>query len=247
MIPAKWRSDIRFPRNDLSLSRMHRLPRSASRRLCCLTVAAVLGSAGAHGEADSDLRGVTLCLDPAAVQVTFEAVPPKRVAQARPQLESALSQRLTTALEQDRVRSERRSSCAGQVGVTQMQVSVRYLDPRSYIGYGQDTYSYTVSLKVNGAGAAATRQKRGFSAGWSELYSETGTRRPFEAVITEWGEEQARDLTAVWRRDNPSLLERLTRPGPLRSALLAGVFAIMLISSGVLVILLKKERSSLTG
>jgi hypothetical protein len=226
---------------------MHRLLRSASRRLCCLTVAAMLGSAGAHGEADSDLRGVTLCLDPAAVQVTFEAVPPERVAQARPQLEAALTQRLTTALEQDGVRSDRRPSCTGQVGQTRMQISVRYLDPRSYIGYGQNTYSYTVSLKVNGAGAAATRQKRGFSAGWSELYSETGTRRPFEAIITEWGEELARDLTAVWRRDNPSLPERLIRPGPLRSTLLAAMVVIMLISSVVLVRLLRRGQSRSTG
>jgi len=226
---------------------MHRFLRSASRRFCCLTVAAVLSSAGAHGEAGSDLRGVTLCLDPAAVRVTFEAMPPERVAEARPQMEAALSQRLTTALEQDRVRSERRPSCAGQVGQTKLQVGVRYLDPRSYIGYGQNTYSYTVSLKVNGAGAAATSQKRGFSAGWSELYSETGTRRPFEAVITEWGEELARDLTAVWRRDNPSLSERLIRPGPLRSTLLAAAFAIMLISSMILVGLFKKGRISLRG
>ncbi|WP_380015243.1 hypothetical protein [Deinococcus oregonensis] len=207
-----------------------------------LMAALWLSSAGAHGEANADLRGVTLCVDEQAVQVELEDLPASRAASARAQLVASLGQRLTTALEQDRVRYQRRPSCAGQVGQTQVQASVRYLDPRSYIGYGQQTYSYTVSLKVNGAAATSTDQKRGFSSGWSELYSETGTRRPFEAVVTEWGEEQARDLTAVWRRDNPTLIQHLILPGLLRSLLLATAFAVILSSSGVLIVLSRRTR-----
>ncbi|UQN09546.1 hypothetical protein [Deinococcus sp. QL22] len=213
---------------------MPRVPRSVHRRFCALMVAAVLGSVGAHGQTGSDLRGVTLCLDPAAVQVVFEDMPPERVAQARPQLQAALTQRLTTALQQGQVRYEQRPSCTGQVGQTQARASVRYLDPRSYIGYGQDTYSYTVSLKVNAAGAEVSTGKRSFSAGWSELYAEAAGGRPFEAVMIGWGEEQARDLTALWRRDNPTLLARLTQPGPLRSGLLGGAAAVVVLALVVL-------------
>ncbi|THF68726.1 hypothetical protein E7T06_15290 [Deinococcus sp. Arct2-2] len=227
---------------------MHRSIRLASLRpVLWLMVTLWLGSAGAHGEANSNLGGVTLCLDPQTVQVDLEAVPEGRAASARAQLTAALTQRLTTALEQDRVRSERRPSCAGQVGYTQLQASVRYLDPSSYIGYGQATYSYTVLLRVNAAGATQSGQRRGFSSGWSDLYSETGTRRPVEAVVTDWGEEQARDLTALWRRDNPTFLERLTQPGPLRWRLLAGALAVMLVSAGVLASLYKRGQVALTS
>lgn len=227
---------------------MRRLSRASSSRPVVWLLAALWlgGSAGAHGEANSDLRGVTLCLDPQTVQLDLEALPPSRAEQARPLLEAALTQRLNTALDQDRVNFERRPSCAGQVGHTQLRASVRYLDPRSYIGYGQDTYSYTVLLRVNAAGATVNNQKRGFSSGWAELYSEAQRRRPFEAVVTEWGEEQARDLTALWRRDNPTLTERLTQAGPLRWGLLVGTLAVMLVAVSFLLSFRRKKKPSIS-
>lgn len=191
-----------------------------------LTCAAFLGSAGAHGELLSDLRGLTLCLDPAAVRVTFEELPPGRAAQARPAIFPVLQRALPAALERAGVRHEVRPSCEGRDGLTRLQVKIRYLDPRAYIGFGDPAYSYDVAMRVTNpesAGASVAGvvgARRGFSSGWADIHSESRTGRPFEEVVVGWGEEQVRDLVVAWRRDNPTSAERVARLGPLALGLL---------------------------
>ncbi|MBB5234313.1 hypothetical protein [Deinococcus budaensis] len=196
------------------------------RRLLSLTCAALLGVAGAHGEEASDLRGVTLCLDGASVQVKVEEMPSARAAQVQRELASALTQSLTSTLKRAKVRHQVRPSCEGRRGLTHLQAEVRYLNPRTYVGFGDPAYSYQVALRVTDPPASrpglaqATGTAREFQAAWSDIHSEARTVRAFAPVVAGWGEETVRDLVLVWRRDNPSLAERLAQQGPLTLGLL---------------------------
>ncbi|WP_102124862.1 hypothetical protein [Deinococcus planocerae] len=195
-------------------------------RLLPLACAALLGLAGAHGEQLSDLRGTTLCLDPASVGVTFEELAPARAARARQEILPVLQRELPASLSRAGVRHEVRPSCAGRDGLTRLEVGVRFLDPRHYLGFGDPAYSYDVGIRVsNPASAGASMAgvvgaRRGFSSGWADIHSESRTGRPFEEAVVGWGEEQMRDLIAAWRRDNPSPAERVARLGPLALGLL---------------------------
>ncbi|GBF04641.1 hypothetical protein DAERI_020238 [Deinococcus aerius] len=208
------------------------------RRLLGLACAALLGQAGAHGQQLSDLRGVTLCLDPASVGVTFEELAPARAARARQEIEPALRQSLGSALKAAGVRHEVRASCTGQPGMTRWEADVRYLNPRNYVGFGDPAYSYqvflfvgdpaSVQLSAPGAGSA-----RGFAVDWADIHSESRTGQPFEPVVLRWGEEQMRDLVVAWRRDNPTLAERFARQGPLTLGLLGLGLGTLLTGAGL--------------
>lgn len=210
----------------------------ARRRLLGLACAVLLGQAGAHGQQLSDLRGVTLCLDPASVQVTFEEMAPARAARARGEIESALTQSLGSALKAAWVRHEVRASCEGRPGLTRLQADVRYLNPRNYVGFGDPAYSFQVILIVGDLAALqGTAQSagaaRGFEVDWADIHSESRTGQPFEPVVLGWGEEQVRDLVVAWRRDNPSLAERITWQGPLTLGLLGLGVGTLLTGAGL--------------
>lgn len=203
-----------------------------------LACAALVGFAGAHGEQGSDLRGTTLCMDLASVGVTFEDLSPGRAAQARRAVLPTLRRELPASLERAGVRHEVRPSCAGRDGLTRLQVNVRYLDPRHYVGFGDPAYSYEVGMRVSNPESARSGvagvvgARRGFSSGWADIHSESRTGRPFEEIVVGWGEEQMRDLIVAWRRDNPTPAERVARLGPLVPGLLGLVVGTVLTGLG---------------
>lgn len=217
------------------------------RRLLGLACAALLGQAGAHGEQLSDLRGVTLCLDPVSTRVAFEELAPARAARARREIEPALRQSLGSALKAAGVRHEVRASCTGQPGVIRLEENVRYLNPRNYVGFGDPAYSYQVTLVVGDQVALHAANQpagsaRGFEVAWADIHSESRTGQPFEPVMVGWGEEQMRDLVVAWRRDNPTLAERFARQGPLTLGLLGLGLGTLLTSAGLWLVRRRRPR-----
>lgn len=163
---------------------------------------ALAGSwAAAHGEgAGVQLRGAVLCVDPSSAAVKFVGVPAARQRQAA-RLRPALHAALLGALRAGRVRHEVRASCGQHRGVTRLQVEVRYLDPETYVGFGDPAYSYVMGLRVGLTGVGAASPS--FSSSWNDIHSEARTGRTFEAALGTLGRVQAQDLVRAWRQVNP--------------------------------------------
>ncbi|MBB5233528.1 hypothetical protein [Deinococcus budaensis] len=159
--------------------------------------------AAAHGEsAGVQLRGAVLCLDPSSAAVTFVGVPAARQRQAS-RLRPALYAALLGALREGRVRHEVRASCRQHRGATRLSVEVRYLDSRTYIGFGDPAYSYVMGLRVGLAGGGGGAASPAFASSWNDIHSERRTGQAFEAALGALGRVQARDLTRAWRQANP--------------------------------------------
>ena len=178
---------------------------------------ALAGLALADGPTVSQLGGQTLCLDASSVQVGLENVGAPQHRNARPQLERALRGALLNGLTASGVRHEVRDSCRGSAAFVRLSVSVRYLDPQHYLGYGNSAYSYGVGLWVGTwlpPNQLQTSPDR-FNTFWSDIYAESRAGGPFEPVVVGRGEEQVRALAVAWHTDNPPLLARLKAAPPL--------------------------------
>lgn len=190
--------------------------------LLALLLVGLAGNALSHGETTSDLSGVSLCVDARAAQVTLEELPAARAAGVQARLASGLRQSLLNALKDTQIPYDAPPSCQGRSGMTQIRAEVRYLDPQTYQGFGDPAYSYAVMVRVSGPPDPPQAQpKRGFSAGYSEIHSESRTGRPFEAVVGQWAGELSSDLAQVWQRGHPTLMGRVVQAWPV--GLTAGI------------------------
>lgn len=165
-------------------------------------------SALAHGEAGAThLHGAVLCLDATSVQLRFEGL---SAAQQRPLItrRDALNRALLGVFRTAHVRHETRASCQTSQAFTRVLVEVRYLNPKTYVGFGDPAYAYTLRMAVGPAEAragtsASKRPAIQFASAWSDIHSEGNTKKPLSGVLTALGQEQARDLARAWQHDNP--------------------------------------------
>lgn len=158
----------------------------------------------AHGETlRPELRQVTLCTAPSSVRVVFGdmASPGQRQAQVR--LERALQAALGRGLQTAGVRRRPQTSCARSDAGVRLVAQVRYLNPKTYVGFGDPAYSYSLSLTVARPGTAGPR----FVASHSDIHSESRTGRSFETEVVRWGAELLDDLATAWRKANPGAPE----------------------------------------
>lgn len=133
-----------------------------------------------------------------------------------------LTQSLGSVLKAAGVHYEAQASFKGRPGLTRLQAAIRYLNPRPYVGFGDPVYSFRMILIVGDLAALqGTAQPAGtarrFEVNWADIHSESRAGQPFEPVVLEWGRSR---LVVTWRRDNPTLDERVTQQGPLMLGLL---------------------------
>ncbi|MEW6422043.1 MAG: hypothetical protein AB1511_10000 [Deinococcota bacterium] len=177
-------------------------------RLLALAGGILSCSALAHGKAAAvNLRGAVLCLDSTSVQLRFEGL---SAAQQRPlaALRDTLNRVLVQAFQAAHVRYETRASCQKSPAFTRVLVEVRYLNPKTYVGFGDPAYAYTLRLEVGTAGATvgAVSSKNAaiqFASAWSDIHSEGSTKKSLAETLTALGQEQARDLAHAWQHGNP--------------------------------------------
>ena len=186
------------------------------RGLCALLLGCWLGclpTALAHGDFPIHLAGQTLCLAPISVALDFEEIDAARQAAARNGLLQTLRTDLTNVLYAANVDLEEQTSCADAASFVLLTVWVRYLDPRTYIGFGEDAYSYDLSLQVGAlekdalaAGAEdtpVTLQDLRFAASAGDIHSEGETGAPFEEALEAQAAPLIGTLAAAWWEDNP--------------------------------------------
>lgn len=195
-------------------------------------VAALFPLATAHSDEDFHLEGVALCLDPSSVQVVVEAADEARAEAAAATIYEELIAPLGTILTALEVDAEVRPSCREDAGFTLVYAYVSYLDPNTYIGFGEAPYSYTVSVQV-GAYADGDYLSENevlpdlqYATSMSDIYSEEAGAPPFESHIVASGKEQVRQLAMFWWEDNAERLQGWTRYRPqLLGAALAVIMA----------------------
>lgn len=179
-------------------------------RLFALLVGVLGSCALAHGEsATVNLRGAVLCLDPAAVELRFEETPAERQRQLRGVRET-LRASLLRGLWAGGVRHETRASCRKSLASTRVVINVRYLNPKTYVGFGDPAYSYTLGMQVGSPGGrpAASPAKTppiGFASSLSDIHSEARTKQPLAKMLAALGQTQAQDLVRAWQKANPRL------------------------------------------
>ena len=222
-----------------------------SRSLCALLLGCLLNTALAHGDFPIHLAGQTLCLAPTSVIFDFEEMDAARQAAARDGLVQTLRADLTNVLSAANVNLEERATCADADAFVLLTVWVRYLDPRTYIGFGEDAYSYDLSLQVGalaedalaaGSGdAPVPLQNLRFAASAGDIHSEGETGAPFEEAVEAQAAPLIGTLAAAWWEDNP--------PGAWRKFLppLLGVTLGALTVAAVLAVAKRRGRRRLSA
>ena len=200
------------------------------------------GAALAHGDFAIHLARQTFCVAPASVALTFEGMDEARQAAAREALLRTLGAELRSVLAAAEVDVEERASCADADAFVLLVAGVRYLDPRSYIGFGEEAYSYDLSLRVGAleAGAAPEElQDLRFAASAGDIHSEGETGEAFEGALEAQAVPLIGSLAAAWWEDNP--------PGGWRALLppLLGVMLSLLAVAAVLMIAKRQGRTPL--
>ena len=200
------------------------------------------GTAAAHQEQAFHLAGAQFCVDPASAQAVLDLPSPARAASSRRVLERDLFGALTAALARGGVAYEVRDRCAGAPDYALLVADVRYLDPKTYVGFGDGAHNYTLFLQIGGyRGAAAVRRDRRlpdnrYNAWLSEIYAEGDAGGPFEPFVVGEAARLAGGLAAFWWEDNP----RRSLRAALLPPLLGGALA--LIVGGVLWRVLRRRR-----
>lgn len=197
--------------------------------LCGLLVALVCWSspADAHEDQEFHLAGATFCVDPASVQVALDLPSRERTASAQKVLQEDLGAILRAALGRSRVAYEIRERCTDARDYTLLVAKVRYLDPKTYIGFGKGAYTYSLSLQVGGFTAERSPDRvqplltNNYTAYMSEIYAEGDEGKPFEPLVVSEGSRLVQGLTAYWWEDNPRRSLRSTLLPPLLGGTLA--------------------------
>ena len=132
-------------------------------RLCGVLVALTcwVGPASAHENQEFHLAGARFCVDSASAQAVLDLPSPARAASSRKVLERDLLAALTAVLARAGAAYEVRERCAGARDYALLVADVRYLDPETYVGFGDGAHNYNLFLQVGGyRGAAAVRRDR---------------------------------------------------------------------------------------
>lgn len=210
------------------------MTRAAGLRSVLVCAAGWLAAATAHENQKFHLAGATFCVDPASAHVSLDLPRPQRTASARKVLKGKLLKMLEATLSRSQVSYRVSDRCADARDYTLLVADIRYLDPKTYVGFGNQAYNYNLFLQVgsydNAVSVQLTQQlpTDRFNAFVSEIYAEGDEGKPFEPFVVGEGSKLVQGLTAYWWEDNPrkSLRARLLSPllgGAL--ALLSGVTA----------------------
>lgn len=199
-----------------------------------IVIALWLGTASAHEDQEFHLADAKFCVDPASVQVVLDLPSPERTASAQKVLKRDLMKMLTATLDHSGVAYEVKERCTDARNYALLSADVRYLDPETYIGFGEGAHNYSLFLQVGGYADAPSAQlleqlpTSNYSAYLGEIYAEGDEGKPFEPLVVSEGSKLVQGLTAYWWEDNPRRSLRAVLLPPLLGgtlALLSGVAA----------------------
>lgn len=153
-----------------------------------------------HGAPPPRLEGVTLCLEPASVRLELEGVTLPRAFAGRVVEDVAEAAQTTLASRGVPVRT----TCAGNEKFVMLELYARFLDPGTYVGFPEDSYTYVVTTQVGSrpADVAETVLPEGrYAASVSDIV-QAATAEDLSTQLVSLGNEQVRALAMTWREAN---------------------------------------------
>lgn len=153
-----------------------------------------------HGAPPPRLGGLTLCLDRASVRLGLEATTLPGPLASR--VVTGAFDRATATLTGQKV--PLRTNCERADGYVLLELYARFLDPKTYLGFPANSYTYVVTTQVGQkpADAAQTVLPNGrYVASTSDII-QAATPENLTEHLVSLGEAQARALAATWRAAN---------------------------------------------
>ena len=154
-----------------------------------------------HGAPAPQLGGVTFCLDAASVQLETEGVVFSPVVRQR--VRQKVLGMLQTRLKTRNVPYT--TDCSAARSYVLLSLYVRFLDPQTYVGFPEHSYTYVTSAQVGrtvkGAGAETVLPERIYSASASDIF-QAATPQQLEQRLVALGEAEAVSLTKTWLEAN---------------------------------------------
>lgn len=173
-----------------------------------------------HGAPAPQLAGVTFCLDAASVQLETESVTLSPV--IRQSIRQAVLGTLKTQLETQRIPYT--TDCPAARSYVLLSLYVRFLDPKTYVGFPKHSYTYVTSAQVGnavkGAGAATVLPERIYTASVSDIF-QAATPEKLGQRLVSLGNAEAESLTQTWLEANVVLLNSYLLFAVLGSSLIA--------------------------
>ncbi|ADI14195.1 conserved hypothetical protein [Truepera radiovictrix DSM 17093] len=192
------------------------------RALLTLTLLLVTPLAQAdHGAPPPRLGGVSFCTDRDSVRLEVVGGAGERPGFAGDLAARAL-QHLRAALERAEVPHEEREVCAGERGYVALELYARFLDPETYLGFPEASYTYVAATQVGAH--APTRSPEGalpesvYVASASDIL-QAPSEAALAAELLALTDEQAQLLTRTWLEANVVPPGRFARFGALALAL----------------------------
>lgn len=200
--------------------------RTAGLRSLLVLVTCWLSVAVAHENQEFHLADTRFCVDPASIQIVLDLPSLERTASAQKALKRDLSKMLEATLSRTQVSYRVLDRCTGARDYTLLVADVRYLDPKTYIGFGTQAYNYNLFLQVGSYDDTASVQPTQlltdrYNAFSSEIYAEGSQNRPFEQFVVGEGSKLVQELAAYWWEDNPRRSFWITLLPPLLGTVLA--------------------------
>lgn len=157
-----------------------------------------------HGAPAPQLGETVLCVQPSSVQVSLEGA---SLPDADQRVREAVLRTLQTTLEARSVPYE--TDCLTSQGYVLLDLYARFLDPKTYLGFLEDSYTYVASAQV-GAFAANVPYGTALPEGrYAESVSDIFQARTLsglETRLTSLGETQVEALATAWLEANPVTL-----------------------------------------
>lgn len=172
--------------------------------LTTLVETSILTLAAAHGVSYNDLGTLTLCLDPATVQVTIESADPVLDTLHTGVVAERLRESLRATLTEYRVPFAEKASCAGEAGFVYSLFYVHW----TYQAGEEPTFVFAAALQVGEAPASfqaapeLVLPNQRFDAYTANLLFESDMDAPVHRVLPLDNEQMMLELATAWWDDH---------------------------------------------
>lgn len=189
-----------------------------NRRLYAALLALVAATAWAdHSAPAPRLGGVALCTDGGSVRAEVVGAGETQGA-AVARLEAQALQRLREHLTRSAVSYRHAEACRGEGGYVVLDLYARYLDPETYLGFPEDSYTYVVSTQVgrytSPLASDTTLAEGVYVAATSDILQAEGAAE-LQAQLLSLTDAQGQLLTQTWQEANLVPTQRLALFGAL--------------------------------
>ncbi len=157
-----------------------------------------------HGAPAPQLSGTVLCVQPSSVRLRLEGA---SLPDAGQRVREAVSRTLQMTLEAERVPYE--TDCLTSQGYVFLDLYARFLDPETYLGFPEGSYTYVASAQVGAFVAdvpyGVPLPEGRYAESASDIF-QARTLGGLETRLTSLGETQVQALATAWSDANPVTL-----------------------------------------